>query len=158
MYAYEKTNNNAWFEATLRFSKWLRRHDENGSGELHQRKYHFSYSDKDGQFWQWKNTVFRYFIVEQKLFDEIRKKSQEDAFKMFDAIGRYSDGKRIDGYVIQYWGLHLLEIDGIDPDNSNKMLWNGQEIKLSELFQILRFERSPEFKNVMRNIGPNHWR
>lgn len=149
-----------WFEATLDFSKWLCLHSGYNDAiddQLDPNKHRFSYSDRDGLFWQYKNNTFRYFQVEQKTLQEKRKEPQQKAFQQFDAIYRVSDNKTICGYKNIYLGSHLLQISGTNPDDSNIILWNKNPIQLQELFEILRFERSPEFKGAMRNIGPKYW-
>lgn len=45
---------------------------------------------------------------------------------------------------VKFWGHYKLGYNGATPEESSQVKWNGIEISVEELLEVLRFERSPE--------------
>lgn len=133
------------------FSVWL--NERGQSGELSAKRYRFAYCDQDGYFIADRKPFFYAFLVEVKSNGSgTMGLSQKTSLHVQHAVHYLADNQPFQAKfwgrrhkeerVYKFLGVHLLEMDGQSPGDSEHILWDSRwELEESGLCEILRFER-----------------
>ena len=88
-------------------------------------------------------------LVEWKAFGATVPFAQADTFALVDVLLRSVDGKRVQlpgqafARKVRVWGVHVVRMDGADPGTSEQIWWDKKLVTVTELEELLRFERDP---------------
>jgi hypothetical protein len=108
-----------------------------------------------------KQVVENIQLIETKAFNAVMPFAQRDTLDVVDRILRTKtargDGKRRPIKIgdsrlgrpgchrlIRYYGLHILQMSTDRPDRSDRILWDGKDIDLVILIDLLCFRRDPD--------------
>jgi len=100
-------------------------------------------------------------LIECKCFGATMPFAQQDTLDVVDRILRKStaaiNGRRRAIRIndsrpgrpgcyrsIRYYGMHVLQMSLDRPDNSDRILWDGKDVNLTVLIELLGFKRDPD--------------
>ena len=160
------------------FSRWTREHHD-----LDARKDKLSVTDNDFWFHKYVSRNERFtsplstwiewiMLVEEKSYSANVPYSQRDTLSIVDALMRAASVKngRRRGVPVKDWrqpstkrivrplGVHVLRMSADRPDNSERMFWDSHPVTESELLELLRFERDPDYPSRMLDTRRHHAR
>lgn len=148
------------------FFAWIRELPELDSVE-----YHLSIVDNDCWIHQFaprrergptvKQVVENLQLIEVKAFDAVMPFAQSDTLSVVDDLLRIKtgtrDGRRLARSIkdrrsgrpggrrhVRWYGLHCLQMSADRPDTSDRLLWDGKEVDLPILIELLGFKRDPD--------------
>lgn len=166
------------------FSAWVREHPE-----LESKGNRLSITDSDlwchrfslrderrrGEASDIRDAVDHIMLVEIKTFFGEQRYAQRDTLAVIDALLRKActlkTGRRKPVFIkdnrlesrrqrmVRCFGVHLLELSGSRPDDSDEMLWDKRHFILEDhLIELLRFERDPDSPMRMLDTRRHHRR
>jgi hypothetical protein len=92
-------------------------------------------------------------LIEVNTFGAVMdERSQGDTYHLIDQVMRRDRGKRGRYYKrrtgekrwVRCWGVHYIRMSGDTPPNSEWLTWDGKEVTVLQLEELLRFERDPD--------------
>jgi len=160
------------------FGRWLREHPD-----LDARTSDLSATDSDMWVHKFrlrdergaKVAIDHLMLIEVKCFQAQVPFSQADTLNVIDLVLRMAtikNGHRRQVQVpdrrtgrtsvkrsVRWLGLHVLQLSGDRPDNSDEITWDGKYvISKTELVELLKFDRDPDHPKRFLNTRRHHLR
>lgn len=89
-------------------------------------------------------------LIEQKAFNATVGFAQRDTYRVLDQMLARSNGamvttERGQRARVHYAGWHVLTFDGLTPQQSSHILWDGKDVGFQVLVGLLSFKYDPQF-------------
>lgn len=162
------------------FHAWIR-----NVPDLDSRDYCISVTDNDCWVHQFaprkergptvKQVIENLLLIEIKAFGAVSPFAQKDTLDVVDRLLRTNtgtrDGRRLARRIddsrpgrpgcyrrVRWYGAHILQMSADRPDTSDRLLWDGKEIDVQSLIELLGFRRDPDKPSRFVDTRRHHLR